>query len=294
MLKRIPLAQIAANADQPRKIFEAKALEDLAASLKENGLKQPITVRPMGKAQYEIVMGERRFRAHQLLAKRGVEGFDTILCHVRAMDDMTRDIDAIIENLQRADIKPIEEARAFQRMVDRGYEPEALAKKLGMQTWRVEERTRLLKLEPALLQLYETGNLSQEAASEISRLPDHTAQMKVARLVQRGVLSGYKAIRTAVDTVLEAKTQTDIFGDSAPKASEEDVRTVNRMEEKIETMARMAAAGWKDGECVVATKVSPDRARLMADKLKAMQSALYAMERELRMTSAQAEVVLAA
>jgi hypothetical protein len=152
----------------------------------------------------------------------------------------------------------------------------------------------LLSLEPSLLKLYETSNLSQEAASEIARLPDHAAQTKIAQLVGRGALTGYKAIRSAVDTLLEGQTQQDIFGDMAPKASSEDVKAVNRMEDRIETMARTAASGWKDGECLVAAKVSRDRAALMAEKLKAMQSALRIMERELRVTAAQAEVVMAA
>jgi ParB family chromosome partitioning protein len=299
MQRRLRLSDITPNPDQPRKTFEPKALDELAASIRENGLLQPITVRPIrnhkeDEPAFEIIAGERRWRAHCRLVELGHEDFATVLCNVKDMDDLTRDIAAIIENLQRVDVRPIEEARAFQRMLDLGMAKEELAKKLGRQVWRIDERTRLLNLEPTLLHLYESGNLPQEAASEISRLHDHEAQRKIAKLVSSGALSGYKAIRTAVDAVIDAKTQADIFGDAAPKVSEEDVQTINRMEAKIETMAKMAAAGWKDGECIVATKVSRDRARLMADKLKAMRDSLAHMERELRMAAAQADVVLEA
>jgi ParB family chromosome partitioning protein len=295
MFKHISLTSITANAAQPRKLFEPKALDELAASLKENGLKQPITVRPLAYGnRFEVVMGERRFRAHQLLTERGVAGFSTIMCNVRVMDEVQRDIDAILENLQRVDIKPIEEARAFQRLLDSGLTMEDLSKKLGKQIHRIEERTRLLKLEPSILRLYETGQFSQEAAYHVSRLPDHASQMRVFKLIQKGSVNGYLAIRACVDAVLGELTQADMFGESTPKASKQDIQTINRMEAKIETMARIAANGWKDGDCVIASKVSPDRSRLMAEKLKAMQRALYAMERELRRVSAQAEAVLAA
>ncbi len=178
-------------------------------------------------------------------------------------------------------------------MVDAGWEPDALGKKLGMrQPWRVKEKLRLLDLEPTLLKLYETGNLSKEAAYEICRLPNTRDQLKIAKLVSSGALKSWQAITAAVNAILEEKTQADIFGEAAPRASDEDLKTVSRMEERIETMAAMAAKGWKDGECVVASKVSPDRARVMAEKLKAMQKALAIMERDLRTAAAQAEAVL--
>ena len=103
----------------------------------------------------------------------------------------------------------------------------------------------------------------------------------------------FKALVSAIDTIIEGTTQSDMFGEEAPKASDEDVAVVNSMEAKIDRMATLAAAGWKDGECLVATKVSRDRARLMADKIKAMRGALSVMQRQLEAAAAQAEIVLA-
>jgi len=237
---------------------------------------------------YVIIAGERRWRAHQINKAEVIRA--------RVLDGLTPTdimILQIIENDQRTDVRPIDEARKFKQILDSGLSVAELATHLGRQVWRIEERVRLLDLDPAALKLYESGNLPQEAASEISRIKDHRQQIKLIKLVSSGKLTGYRAIRAAVDTILGEKTQADIFGDAAPKASNEDVQTLNRMERRIESVVSMISSGWKDGECVVATKVSPDRARLTADKIKAMRSALLHMENDLRGAAAQVEAVLA-
>jgi ParB family chromosome partitioning protein len=295
MLKRIALDLIERNADQPRQFFDAKALQELADSIANNGLMQPITVRPVqkdGGTVYEIVAGERRWRAHCLLRDQGKLPDGSILARVRKMDEEERDIQAIVENLSRADITPLEEARAFKRMLDRGMTEQELATKLGLrQAWRVSERVRLLNLSPEITKLYESGNLSGDAAFEIAKLERHADQTKIVQMISRGQLTGWKAIKAAVAAINEGLSQTDIFGD-APKVSEEEVATINRMEAKIERVAEMVASGWKDGACVIATKVSRDRARLMADKLAAIRQHVRQMENELRAAAAQADLVL--
>jgi ParB family transcriptional regulator, chromosome partitioning protein len=295
MQRKISIDNVRANADQPRKFFDAAKLEDLANSIRENGLMQPITVRPLGGNKFEIVAGERRFRAHQMLFDRGLTKFGEILCNVRSMDEERRDLEAIVENLQRVDVTPLEEARAFQRLVAQGWEPRDLGRKLGFKDPRkVETRLRLLNLEPTLLKLFEDGHLSYEAAFHICKLPSAADQIKIARLVNSGALKRDKDIEAAVGTILNPTGENDLFGAAAPAVDDKDVQAVNRMEAKIEEMARMAATGWREGECVVATRVSRDRARLMADKLRQMQKALAIMERELRDAGAQAAVLIEA
>jgi ParB family chromosome partitioning protein len=300
--QRLPLTQIRANSDQPRKLFDTKLLDELADSIKENGLAQPITVRPVQEG-FEIIMGERRFRAHQRLVDRGLSDFAEIECHVKEMDDTTRDIQAILENLQRVDVTPLEEAKAFQRMIDLGMEVDTLGKKVGRQAWRIEERLRLLGLEPTILKLYECGQITEAAAFEMSKLRDHRDQQKIATLINEGTLFGWSAIKAAVQTVAEGKPQADIFGADAftpsetcahLRAAEEDLATINRMEQRVEVIAGLAKAGWHNGACIIATKVSRDRARLMADKLAAIRKCLLIMERELQASAAQAEIVLTA
>ena len=294
MLKRIALDLIVPNADQPRKIFDAAELADLAESIAANGLQQPITVRPVDGGRYEIVMGERRWRAHKLLAETGRLPEASVLAHVKRMDETQRDIHAIVENLQRKDISPLEEARAFQRMLDRGMTAQELADRVGRQVWRIEERTRLLALNPTLLRLYEGGQLSQEAASEIARITDHKAQDRVARLVASGQVRGYRAIRGAVDAVLGIVEQEALFGDLPAAPTPEDTKAITAMEAKVDQIIAMVNRGWKDGECVVAMKVSPDRARLMADKLDTIQKMLRIMSADLRSTAAKGAIFLQA
>lgn len=296
MLKRIPLEQIVRNEDQPRKVFEPQALEELAASIRANGLMQPITVRPIGHGTYQVVAGERRLRAHRLLAERGQLPDNSILAHVRRMGEVQRDIEAIIENLARAEITPMEEARAFKRMLDHGMTPEELAQKLGMgQVWRIRDRVRLLNLSPTNQKLFESGQISANDAYEISRLEREADQTRVIQMIARGQLTGYKAVRAAVLAIVDNLSQEDIFGAAgeAPRASEEDVATVNRMEDKVNRIADMVSAGFKDGECVIARKVSPDRTRAMADKLRVMRQHLLQMENQLREAAAQAELLAA-
>jgi ParB family transcriptional regulator, chromosome partitioning protein len=295
MLKRIPLEQVAPNPDQPRKLFEQGKLMELAASIRNNGLLQPITVRPMPEGVYQIVAGERRWRAHVLLKEQGQLPEGSILCHVRRMDDEQRDIEAIVENLARSDVTPMEEARAFKRLLDTGMTEEELAAKLGIQQiWRIRDRVRLLNLAPEFIKMFEGGHLTAEAVYEISRLERHADQTKVVQMIARGQLTGYKAVKAAVGAILDGLTQVDIFGSSeAPKVTEAEVEVVNRMEQRIIRIADMVGSAWKDGECIIARKVSPDRARLMADKLRAMRSAVLTMENELRTAAAQGELIAA-
>lgn len=278
-MPQIRMSLIDPNADQPRKKFDPVLLRELAASIRENGLIQPIKLRPNGK-RFEIVAGERRWRAHQLLNAK------TITAIVEEMDTRRRDIEAIIENLQRADVTPMEEARAFQRLIDQGMDEAELGTKLGKQAWRITERLRLLNLAPEYIQLFESGNLSSEAVYEISRLKSHADQSRVIQMIRRGQLQGYNAIRAAVMAIVEGLSQADIF-DDAPKATEAETKTVSSMEAKIESVARMVAAGFHENEVVIARKVAPDRARLMADKLALIRKHCLDMENQLRRAAAQ-------
>ncbi|TIO47653.1 MAG: ParB/RepB/Spo0J family partition protein, partial [Mesorhizobium sp.] len=151
MKKRIPLSEVIPNPDQPRKHFDPVKLRELAESIRERGLIQAITVRPVGDDPWMIVGGERRWRAHQLIDS------PDILCEVVKIDDNEMALQAIVENLARADIKPLEEARAFQAMIDRGWTVEQLAKDIGVQPTRIKARTALLNLDETIQKLVDSG-----------------------------------------------------------------------------------------------------------------------------------------
>jgi ParB family chromosome partitioning protein len=280
----IPITLVDPDPGQPRKHFDEKTLTELAASIRENGLVQAITVRPCGQ-RFRIVAGERRWRAHRLI------GAETIRCLVKDLRENDAAIAAIIENLQREDIRPLEEARAFQAMLDRGFTPEELARKLGIgQAWRITYRTRLLRLEPEIQRLLDAGAITANAAHEIAKL-DPLAQVRVVKRINSGQLRSDAEVSAAVQAVIDKLSQSDFFGGGG-KASEDDLAAVRGMEAKVEAVARMVAAGWKDGECIVARKVAADRAAKMADQLAAIRKHVAQMERELRTVAAQAEMAM--
>ena len=281
-LKRIRLDRIVPNPDQPRKHFDEQALRDLAGSIRARGLKQPIAVRPMSDGTYQIIMGERRWRACCLLRDEGHLEEPTILAHIRKATDEEMAIDAIIENLARADISPLEEARAFQREIDRGYTVEKLAAALGREPYRIADRLQLLKLDLPIQNMLAKGQISRTTAYELSRLPSTSAQTKVLSLVSKGALSNDKQVRLAVETICQGEAQDSMFAEMPPPPSAEEIATVNAMEARIERMLSAVASGWKDGECVVARKVAPDRAAVVAEKLAALRLSLKKMEDQLR------------
>lgn len=285
---KILISKIDANPAQPRKDFNETALRELADSIAANGLLQAITVRATKGGRYQIVAGERRWRAVKLLGRK------TIAASIVRKSDIARDIAAIVENLQRADVTPIEEANAFKRLVDKGLTVEEIAKRLGLAEFRVRWRLQLLNLAPAPLKLFEAGQLDRQQALELARLPEPAEQIRVVQMINRGQLLGWKSVRCAVDALIDGTTQADIFGEVAPHAAEKDLETLSSMERRILSVATMVGAGWYEGECKIAAKVNPDRAALMADKLAAIQQATRTMERELRNLAAQALIALPA
>jgi ParB family chromosome partitioning protein len=294
--KKIALDKIAPDPGQPRKLFDTKALHELAASISENGLIQPITVRADRKAgHYIIVAGERRWRAHCLLRDSGTKGFASIVCNVvKPGSKADTRIKQIVENVARADMTILEEADALSQLVTEfGLTEEEIAKRLGLAPFRVKWRLQLQNLTPEIRKMVEGDQLDRQQAMEVSRL-HHRDQARIVRMINRGDLVGWKAVRNAVDAILQGTTQADIFGAGAPKPSGKEIAELKAMEIKVARVAGMVASGWKDGQCVVAAKVSPDRAARIADQLAAIRSAIVIMERELRNVTAQAKIVLRA
>lgn len=176
---------IVANDKQPRKIFEEEALEELAQSIHEKGLLQPIVVRPHSDlpGKYEIIAGERRWRAAQRA------GLDEIPVMVKNTDEQESLELALIENLQRENLNPLEEARAFQEFVDKyGMTHEALAQKLGKSRSLVANALRLLKLPESVSKLLLDGTLSNGHARALIALEDPVVQGELAkRIVTEGL-----------------------------------------------------------------------------------------------------------
>lgn len=175
---------IVPNRYQPRQAFPLQGLEELSASLKQSGLLQPILVRRKGDGIYELISGERRWRA----AKEA--GLETIQSVIRNCGDEESVILALVENLQRADLNPMEMARAYHRMMNEfGLTQDIIAQRVGCDRSSIANVVRLINLPSEIQQLIETNQLSMGHAKVILGLPNQNEQLRVAQLVVSKVLS---------------------------------------------------------------------------------------------------------
>jgi len=184
-LTYLPLDRIKPNPQQPRQRFNQAALDRLAASIQAEGVMQPIVVRPgKGGNQYEIVAGERRWRAGQ------IAGIDAIPAIVRELDDRQIAEWALIENLQREDLNPIERAEAFQRLADRyDLSHDQIAQRVGVDRSTISNTLRLLNLSDEVQQLVREGLLAAGHARALVVLSDPKQQTHLAQRIVREGLS---------------------------------------------------------------------------------------------------------
>lgn len=181
--EEIAVDSITPNPRQPRQAFDDDALDELAASITEVGLLQPVVVRSLGGSRYELIMGERRWRASQRA------GLDSVPAIVRAThdDDMLRD--ALMENLHRQELNPLEEAAAYQQLLDDfGATHEQLAQKIGRSRPHISNTLRLLNLPPVVQRRLAAGVISAGHARALLALDDPQAQIRLAqRIVEEGL-----------------------------------------------------------------------------------------------------------
>ena len=179
----LPITQVRPNARQPRQVFEEEALAELVHSIREVGLLQPVVVRKSGEDSYELIMGERRWRASQ------EAGRDTIPAIVRETDDNDMLRDALLENLHRSQLNPLEEAAAYgQLLEDFGCTHEELAQRIGRSRPQISNTLRLLKLSPAVQRRVAAGVLSAGHARALLSVDDPGLQDRLAgRVTAEGI-----------------------------------------------------------------------------------------------------------
>ena len=179
----LDVTSISPNPRQPRQVFEEEAMAELVFSIKEVGLLQPVVVRPLPDGKFELIMGERRWRATQ------EAGFDTIPAIVRATGDNDLLRDALLENLHRAQLNPLEEAAAYQQLLDDfGCTHEQLAGRIGRSRPQISNTLRLLKLSPAVQRRVAAGVLSAGHARTLLAVEDAEVQDRLAgRVVAEGI-----------------------------------------------------------------------------------------------------------
>ena len=163
-LKLIRISDIQKNPYQPRKEFSKEKIQELAQSIKENGLIQPIIVRQSPVIGYEILAGERRYRASI------AAGLSEVPVIIKKLSDQDMMVHSIIENLQREDLNPIEEAKAYQSLIEKGYTHADIAEKMGKSRPYITNLVRLLTLPDFILNEVEAGKLSQAHARLLIQL----------------------------------------------------------------------------------------------------------------------------
>lgn len=180
----IPVERIEPNPENPRLAFDEDSLAELAASIREHGVLQPILVRPLEENRFQLIAGERRWRASQLA------GQPTIPALVEQIDDDTALEIAIIENLQREDLSPLDEAAMYDRMIkDHGYSIRKLAEKLGKDKGYLENRLRLADAPPEIRELVSLRKDTLSHAYELMKVEDPRKRRKLADQVARNELS---------------------------------------------------------------------------------------------------------
>jgi ParB family chromosome partitioning protein len=183
-LRHIAVEQIVPNPKQPRSGFDDATLRDLADSIRANGILQPVIVRSLPDQRFELVAGERRWRAAKLA------GVKTIPATVRELSDGDSFTTALIENLQREDLGPLERSAAYQHYLDTfGGTVEDLAARLNESRANISNYLRLLKLRPEICYMLGTGELAMGQARAIAGIVDPQRQLAVARLATRRNLS---------------------------------------------------------------------------------------------------------
>jgi len=212
-IQQIELSKIAPNPEQPRTEFDQEKLHSLADSIKENGLIQPIVVEAIGNDKYFIVDGERRFRAHKLLR---LETVPAVV--VGKKDQATRLFEAILANLQREDLGPIEEARAYQRMRDEfGLSINQIAIKLGKNVVHIKNRLDWIGLDDEILDLVDSGQLHRDSrvADALKKVEDKDTRISLAKRASAGAASIDRII-ASVEKLVDLQSQPVIPSDTPP------------------------------------------------------------------------------
>ena len=245
----VSLNRIYPNPDQPRKIFDEAKLEELALSIKEQGLIEPIVVvdRPIDDKDFMIVAGERRWRACQLagLTKAPVR-------FIKASDAQIAEM-ALIENIQREDLKPLEEGKAFQKLLDAGYTVNDLCRKLGFKhPWKVNWRTNLLNLAEKFQEALEFELITQFEAYEMSRLEDVEDQDLVFHKIRRGELKGQTQVRRFINSLLDTRRQPALFD---MPSREKQAEVITRWEKSLKAVSELICSSFSAKDCEILAKV---------------------------------------
>ena len=225
------LSEIEPNKEQPRKVFSEESLNELADSIKEHGVLQPLLVRPLSTGGYQLVAGERRWRASRMAGLREVPVVIRDMGEEEAMEI------ALIENLQREDLNAIEEASGYKLLMERyGMTQEQVAKRVGKSRPAVANALRLLHLPEKVMQMVEEGEVSAGHARALLSFTDKERMEEVAQKVKTGrysVRDIEKMSKEEPEQVQTQQQQEDVWGAQAAFFTEMELALGNELGRKV-------------------------------------------------------------
>jgi len=241
-VRELPLDKVVPNPSQPRMTWHEETLQELAASIKEHGVLQPILVRPSGD-QYEIIAGERRWRSSKIAGK------ETIPAIVERFDDATALEIALIENLQREDLSPLDEAVIYQKMTgELGYSIRQLAGKLGKDKGYVENRLRLASAPDDVREMVAKRYDTLSAAYELMKLEDKRRRRSLAKQILAGQLTLIR-LHDRVERILNPHARSTKAEPAIPALRDDALITATR--KLNEALAELSRAVGDDGKMTI-------------------------------------------
>lgn len=252
----IPVDAIIPNPQQPRRAFDDAELAELQASIRANGLLQPLVVRPAGTG-FELVAGERRFRAVRAL------GWKTVSAHVRALDEQAMLTLALIENLQRSDLNPIEEAEGYQALVSQySLTQQQVADAVGRERSTVANVLRLLALPEAVRSLVRDGSLSLGHARALLGLPEPKQMAELAHAIVRDGLT-VRDVEQRVRDAGNGKSRGRARQTASPSKAPEARALEEQLRRRFQTDISITTSSAGRGEVRLSFYSSDDLERLL-------------------------------
>ena len=254
-LLHLPISKVEPRLEQPREYFDENALQDLADSIAQYGLIQPITVRKLDTGYYQIIAGERRWRASRLA------GLTEVPVRVIEADDRRTAELALVENLQREDLNPIEEAKGYRTLIEEyGLTQEEAAKSVGRSRPAITNAMRLLSLSAPVLEMVEKGELSAGHARALVPISDEKLQWEAANEVKNKNLSVRKTEQLAARLTKEPKAEKPA---NDPLAVDYSAEVSNQLTAALGRRVRLVD-GKKTGRIEIEFYGADDREALIA------------------------------
>lgn len=250
----LPIAKVEPRDNQPRTVFDEEALSELAESIREYGVIQPVTVRKLGSGYYQLIAGERRWRAARLA------GLTEIPARVIEADDKLTTELALVENLQREDLNPVEEAQGYRTLMEEyGLTQDEAAQRVGKSRPAVANALRLLSLAPEVLQFVEQGLLSAGHARALVTVKPEELQIDAARQVMKNGLSVRRTEELAKRLMRAPKPEA---GDDGAIRVDYAAEVTRRLERALGRRVLLSENG-KKGRIVLEYYGADDRERLI-------------------------------